>query len=318
MRTWFAVTWSMLLLVFGCAGTVRDAHLSPAAVGVSRSQAGEAGAAEAPRVDAARRRVFLWKTQSATATVYLLGSIHVGTPDVYPLDVRIEQAFERSDTLVLETNVDDSEMADQMAAIVERALLPPGESLFARLDPELVTRLHAKLTSLGLDPARFDGFELWFLSLVMSSAELEQAGYSGEFGIDAYFRRRSEGKMPIVALEAVEDQIELLLEMSGTAQEEDIRRALEEDQTEFLGRMFEDWAVGDVQALEREMAEMRRDYPEAFDNLFTRRNRTMAEGVLGYLGKQGTYFVVVGAGHLVGPGCVIELLRARGFHVVQQ
>ena len=51
---------------------------------------------------AAAKPVFLWELRSPTATVYLLGSVHVASGDMYPLDARIERAFQKSETLVLE------------------------------------------------------------------------------------------------------------------------------------------------------------------------------------------------------------------------
>src|SRR3989442_1652112 len=39
------------------------------------------------------RRFLLWKVASPTATVYLLGSVHVATPEFYPLPDAMESAF---------------------------------------------------------------------------------------------------------------------------------------------------------------------------------------------------------------------------------
>ena len=44
---------------------------------------------------------FFWKTESKTAIVYLVGSIHIGRPDMYPLPEFIETAFNKSDYLTL-------------------------------------------------------------------------------------------------------------------------------------------------------------------------------------------------------------------------
>ena len=45
-------------------------------------------------------RLFLWKVTGKTGgTAYLLGSIHVATPDMYPLPKEIDEAFEASKVL---------------------------------------------------------------------------------------------------------------------------------------------------------------------------------------------------------------------------
>src|SRR5690349_22883151 len=52
-----------------------------------------------------RTQGLLYKVESTTATVYVLGSIHVADASLYPLDPRILSAFEQADTLVLETEL---------------------------------------------------------------------------------------------------------------------------------------------------------------------------------------------------------------------
>jgi uncharacterized protein YbaP (TraB family) len=55
------------------------------------------------RADApAAGQCMMWKVSSDTATVYLTGSMHVATPEMYPLPKEMEEAFAKSDTLVVE------------------------------------------------------------------------------------------------------------------------------------------------------------------------------------------------------------------------
>ena len=53
------------------------------------------------------QKSFLWKVQSDRSTVYLLGSIHFLKEDVYPLNQTIENAYESSDKLVVEANINE-------------------------------------------------------------------------------------------------------------------------------------------------------------------------------------------------------------------
>ncbi len=41
------------------------------------------------------KKSFLWRVQSKTNTVYVLGSIHYLKKEVYPLDEKIENAFDQ-------------------------------------------------------------------------------------------------------------------------------------------------------------------------------------------------------------------------------
>ncbi len=53
------------------------------------------------------KKSFLWKIQSKTNTVYVFGSIHYLKKEFYPLDEKIENAFDQSDILVVEANIND-------------------------------------------------------------------------------------------------------------------------------------------------------------------------------------------------------------------
>jgi uncharacterized protein YbaP (TraB family) len=79
------------------------------------------------------------------------------------------------------------------------------------------------------------------------------------------------------------------------------------------------WQAGDAAGLDRALvAPTRTAYPELFQRMFLDRNRRMVDAVAGYLGGGGESFVVVGAGHLVGPGGMLDLVRARGYQPVQR
>src|SRR5258708_34859742 len=57
----------------------------------------------APLASGAPCQPTLWKLSSADSVVYLLGSIHLGLPEMYPLPQAIEAAFAASSVLLVET-----------------------------------------------------------------------------------------------------------------------------------------------------------------------------------------------------------------------
>ena len=58
------------------------------------------------------KKSFLWKVQSKTNTVFVLGSIHYLKKEMYPLDEKIEKAFDQADILVVEANINDTGKVD--------------------------------------------------------------------------------------------------------------------------------------------------------------------------------------------------------------
>jgi uncharacterized protein len=83
------------------------------------------------------------------------------------------------------------------------------------------------------------------------------------------------------------------------------------DHDELSAFLFEDFTDPENQsASEKAMLD------ELQQRLFTERNVVMANGVEQFIRSgNGTYFVVVGSGHLLGPDSVVGLLRAKGYEV---
>ena len=71
---------------------------------------------------------FLWQIQSKNSTVYALGSIHLLKQDVYPLSNTIENAFDKSESLAVEANVNDIDMANLQKLLVS-AVYAEGDTL---------------------------------------------------------------------------------------------------------------------------------------------------------------------------------------------
>lgn len=271
-------------------------------------------------VERAEHPVFMWRTESETAVVYLLGSIHVGSPDLYPLDPRIERAFADSDTLVLEIDLDEEAEAEAALAFVKMALLPEGRSLDDELDEQTQKLLHARLEQLGLPYENVRMFRPWFVAMMLEMRAMEEQGYSGEYGIDQHFRERAVGKKQILELESVEEQATLFAALTEDAEIDDLRMVLEESEpgADLLTELTDQWRVGNTELIEAEVEETRRDYPEAYEALYAGRNRRMVDKIQQYLTTERRYFVVAGSAHMVGEEGIVELLRAKGRQVTQQ
>ena len=71
-------------------------------VSLAAAIASAAPAAQAPK------KTFLWAVKSAGAPpTYLMGSLHVLTPDYYPLSPAVERAFADSKVLIEEVDIDE-------------------------------------------------------------------------------------------------------------------------------------------------------------------------------------------------------------------
>ena len=267
------------------------------------------------------KRNFLWKVRSETATAYLLGSIHLLKPDMYPLDRKIEEAFDRSGVLVVETNVRDGAGEERQKRMLAGALYPGDDTIRNHLSQETYDLLRRRFPELSLD--RVGRFKPWALAMTIAVLEYQKMGLNYNHGIDVYFLDKASNGKRIREIERPDSVIDMLNGFSDEHQDLFLQYTLLDlDQVrEKTDRILSAWSDGDAATLETILSESIHGHPRlmpVFDALFTKRNATMAAKIEGYLKETGEFFVVVGAGHLVGEKGIVELLKRKGFPVEQQ
>lgn len=252
--------------------------------------------------------------------MHFLGSVHVAKPELYPLDPRIEGAFAASDVLVLELDLDAATQTLAAQRMLELGQLPPGVRLPDVVTPATWQLLLDTEQRGGLQLVGLKAFHPWFVALALTTQALHKQGFSADQGIDEHFRRSAEGRLRIEALETIDQQLSLFTSLTPEAEETLLRQTLREMEHygEQLDASFQLWRTGDAQELDRLLlAPMRTEYPKLFAQLFSERNQGMLDKLQKLTEQPGRYFVVVGAGHLVGAGGIVDLLRAQGI-VAQQ
>ena len=266
-------------------------------------------------------RVFLWRIASPTVTVHLLGSVHVASQDIYPLDPRIESAFQRAQTLVLETSLDPAAQVQMGQKMAAAGIYPPGDSIDLHLDRETLGLLQQRLKTSGAPFTTLRSYRPWFVAVILVLDEMQRVGYHPQLGIDTYFAERAKDRKRVVGLETIDEQVALFSGMSDTLQEGMLKDALTKLDAlgELMAKAQSQWRTGNAKAIDELMvAPMRKDFPDGFQRLFVDRNRKMATAIEGYLKTTGEYFVVVGSGHLIGPEGILDLLQTKGYVLVQQ
>jgi uncharacterized protein YbaP (TraB family) len=264
---------------------------------------------------------FLWKVQSRSATVYLLGSIHFLKEDIYPLHKTIENAYESSNNLVVEANINELGKLD-LKMLTERAFYKSEDHLEKHVSPETYRLVKKETGTLGIPVELIRMQKPWFLALSLQAMELTRLGYDPQYGVDYYFLKKAQGKKRILELESLDEQLGLLSGFSDNEQEQLLLYTLKTlnsmgGQVEALVRA---WISGDSLAMESILADaVIRDASIApiFGKLFDERNLRMTSKIDGYLNSNGSYFVIVGAGHLVGKRGIIELIKSKGYVVEQ-
>ncbi len=267
------------------------------------------------------QKSFLWKVQSKTSTVYVLGSLHFAKKDIYPLNQKIENAFDQSDSLVVEANVNDIKKID-IQKLMERAVYPDSDTLEKHISTETLELLKKEAGGFGIPLELLNKQKPWFLAMTLVSLESIKLGLDPNLGIDHYFLSKAEGKKKILELESTDYQINLLSSFSDKDQELFLIYTLKDlrimDQE--VTQLTQAWTSGDTKNMEslltKSLSEDER-LSVIFEKLIFERNRRMVSKIEDFLRTKETYFVIVGAGHLVGSQGVIELLRGKGYLIEQ-
>ena len=263
----------------------------------------------------------LWSIQTPSNTVYLLGSLHVLKADAYPLSAAIRKAYTDSQILVFETDIAAMQDLTVQAKMLELGVYPEGQNLLQNLDGGTRQLLEKKMNELGLPLPQFSRFKPWFLALTLTTLELQRMGFNLTYGIDIHFFNRAKAdEKEIEFLEAVDFQIDLLGNMAAQDQNAFLGQTLKDLEmvNELAGDLVKFWKAGDSNRLHNLLAKSFKEYPELYDRLLIRRNKKWVKEVEAATRKNKNVLFVVGAGHLVGPESVIDLLSQRGFEVKQR
>lgn len=267
------------------------------------------------------KKSFLWRVQSKTNAVYLLGSIHYLKKEMYPLDEKIERAFGQSDILVVEANINDIKKGD-IQELIGSAFYQGDDLLEKHVLAETFELLKKELESLGFPLEVVKKQKPWFLALTLASLETLKLGFDPNYGIDKYFLSKAKEKKRILELESFDYQLRLFSQLSEKDQELLLLYTLKDIDVlkHELDKLVEAWTSGDTKGVEstltRSLAEDKRLTP-IYERLIYERNGKMVSKIEDFLKAKETYFVIVGAGHLVGSQGIVEILKEKGYLLEQ-
>ena len=271
------------------------------------------------------RRGFLWEVRKGKQVAWLMGTIHVGRPEFYPLPPSRLAQLKRADAIVLEADVSDSARA--IAATQKYALYPEGApGLETRLSPQLRQRVEAVLARNQLDPAPMMRMKPWMLGNVLALFEAAQAGYVPGLSVESYLMRvaKSDNK-PVLEFEGIEQQFGLFEQAPWETQVSFLEDALKAVETRGarreLNRVVQAWETADRASLERLLVEMRAQ-PSAgsrftVDTILLGRHPQMVRRIETLMAGGKSHVFAVGALHLVGPQGLVDMLRARGYTLTE-
>jgi uncharacterized protein YbaP (TraB family) len=281
------------------------------------AQLGAQGAAAAPAPAPAKKAMF-WKVSSADKVAWLLGSIHLGSKGMYPLPKEMEDAFERSTALLVEIDINHVDMGKMQMLVFQTGLYGGDETLWDHVSPETRRRLEAFCEKYGLPAMAMSKMKPWAAAMMISTIPLMKSGMEMSLGIDKHFLDKAEkAAKRVVEIESADEQMKLVSGITAEMLEKSVAASAKQDPEEYGKRLQQTWISGDTGQMEKIMREQTSDAVEFAKAMVEDRNQHMADVAEKFLKGKEQAFVVVGAGHMVGPGGMVRLLEKRGYKVEQ-
>ena len=309
-----AMVWLM-----GCGGAAREAA-RPA--GPEPEPVEEAEVAAPPEEDLAPR-AWLYRVTGggAPSPSYLLGTMHIGITFRAAVPSPLDSTLIDARTVVMEIDMREATRFFQEAP---RTRTPRRQWLDRALPAETFARLSAELARMAppemIRQIPAGALANYLLQVRMAEVEAVEdgrtpiAGATSSARLDrSIFNWAIASGVPFVALETTEEGLAAFAGGEPAAAVEALRAMVDdaEGARAQARRLRDAYRSLDEAQLLAVLAEMPEDQHQ---RVFHVRNAAWMRNLLPAL-EGGGAFVAVGAGHLVGEGSVIELLRAQGYQV---
>ena len=265
-----------------------------------------------------------WKVSDEDSTVYLLGSIHIADATLYPLSKDILNAYEQSDALVVEADISKQEESAKYMA--EKAMYEDENTLDKNVPEDIYKQFVEFITPYEIGEEVYNKFKPWYAALLVQNLQLSENSYSGNLGVDIYFLSKAMGQKDILEIEGIKFQVDMFDSFSselqtqflasslGLSEGDEETEANAEANIELVAYMLKCWKEGNTEELAKIVKadhEVEGEVNEFNEKMWISRDNNMAQKVKDYLAdpESKTYFVVVGAGHMVGSNGIVAQLE---------
>lgn len=261
----------------------------------------------------AQDQSLLYKIEGAGITTsYVYGTIHILPNKDFVLKDKVKKAFDETELVVLEIDVDDPQLAQKMT---QHANMKNDASLKSFMSDEEYQLLDQTLIkSAGVSVAAFEHVKPFFLTQLLMIPYLGEQPASYE---EAFAKLAAESKKEILGLEKIEEQMAFFDEIPYQDQVDEIIRMLkEEERTKAIfNEMVQLYKAENTQELYQLIHKYYGDDSEKMaDIILHQRNQDWINKMVNFAEDQSVFFGV-GAGHLGGNQGVVQLLRKAGYTV---
>lgn len=262
----------------------------------------------------------MWAASDADSKVYLFGSVHVLPPGTQWRTPAFETALNAAPQVYFETDIGPLGMTALTFKMMGAMLSAVRDHWTDQLTPEQLQKLKNATEKAGL---RFDQVEItppWAVAIQLQMAQINPSKETLDpmQGVDAtlqweipkerkgYFETPGQ-QYDMIAGDPIDVQVKSLMDSIDSA----------DTSSPTIDDVAKSWMAGDVDAIAAtETPTTPQDTIET-QHLLYDRNRNWIPTIEKMLADNQQDLIVVGAGHLAGPGSVLDLLAKAGYTVTR-
>ena len=260
----------------------------------------------------------VWIVRDADSEILLFGSVHVLPPGLDWEPERLRAALAAADDVWFELPIDPASEAQTGQIALVKGRLPQDQTLSSLLSPKGRQRLLKACMRFHISPGILDKYEPWYAEVILAVMEFQAAGADADSGVEKMLAAQAPASAQRRAFESPEQQIDMFDSAPRDAQIASLEQSLIEMERDpkAYDRLLGAWMKSDVKALEKNALEpLRKAAPEIYKRLVLDRNAAWTTALDARLKGSGRSVVIVGVGHLIGPGGAPARLRALGYSV---
>ena len=261
----------------------------------------------------------VWKASKNGNIIYLGGSVHILRATDFPLPAEFDYAFAESEILVLEADVEQLSNPEISQYLYSKLFLPGNTTLQSLLDFETYIRLSDACEEYGISIADVDRMRPSMIMNILTLYQIQKFGFEEEGIDDNYHIKAQKENKPVLFLESVETQIDMLISLGEGYENEYVAYSLAdmENTEKTLEILMYEWKHGIEGSNGDTITEMINDWPDMYKSLITDRHDKWLPQIEAFIASGKVHFVVTGLLHMYGPDGILQRLKALGYTVEQ-
>lgn len=249
---------------------------------------------------------------------YVFGTMHMIPKDKYFLPAGTEAAFNSSEKVIFEIDLNDMSDMGALMGLMTQAFMNDGKTLKDVMSAENYNLVNEHFSKMGLPMMFMEKIKPMFLSMLASPDFSPDALQSGDIVSyeTEFFQKALTDEKSVGGLETIESQMGIFDSIPYEAQADMLVEAIKSGQGEsdLLDRTIQLYLDQDIEGMLALMDDDEGGLGGYNDIFLNNRNKNWIPIMSAEMSKQSTFFAV-GAGHLAGEEGVLTLLKKEGYKI---